>query len=83
MPDSDGYPKIVTDNFISEGVPINLGYNPSNSHYSLAFQVEPAHAIDWHFVDIWITEDQLKNFIEHAQHIIKFNNKYAHNKPIN
>ena len=68
--------KVVTDHFISADVRINfhgsLSLNKSarGKTYSLAFRVEPTAGEDWHFVDIWVSENQLRYFIEHAKRIL-------------
>ena len=68
--------KVVTDHFISADVRINfrgsLSLNKSarGRTYSLAFRVEPTAGEDWHFVDIWVSENQLRYFIQQAKRIL-------------
>lgn len=62
--------KIVSDHFISEDVRINVCSSLRNK-YILGFRVEPTAGEDWHFVDIRVSENQLKDFIEHTKRILK------------
>jgi hypothetical protein len=61
--------KIVSDHFISADVRINVGSSLRNK-YILGFRVEPTAGEDWHFVDIWVSENQLRDFIEYAKRIL-------------
>jgi hypothetical protein len=67
--------KVITDNFISADVRINCvsSLNQKKSPgktYILAFRVEPTAGEDWHFVDVWVSEDQLRYFIKHGKRIL-------------
>jgi hypothetical protein len=66
--------KVVTDHFISADVRINfrstLNKSATGKTYTLAFRVEPVAGEDWHFVDIWVTENQLRYLIKHAKRIL-------------
>jgi hypothetical protein len=68
--------KVITDNFISADVRINCGSSLSPKRlatgktYILAFRVEPTAGEDWHFVDIWVSEGQLRYFIKHAKRVL-------------
>lgn len=68
--------KVITDNFISEDVRINVFHSLSLNKsaiaktYNLGFRVEPIGDEDWHFVDIWVSENQLRYFIEHGKRIL-------------
>jgi hypothetical protein len=66
--------KVTTDHFISADVRINfrstLNKPTTGKTYTLAFRVEPTAGEDWHFVDIWVTENQLRYFIQHGKRIL-------------
>ena len=61
--------KIASDNFTSEDVRINV-CSSLGKNYILGFRVEPIAGKDWHFVDIRVSENQLRDFIEHAKRIL-------------